>query len=66
LSNIPATPVLCPHFGFVLLVRSEVFTVVSITGVNLLREKDAREFSQFVNEKDRNGWMTQRGKLKTS
>jgi len=38
MSNIPATPVLCPHFGFVLLVRSEVFTVVSIAGVNLLRE----------------------------
>jgi hypothetical protein len=33
--DLPARPILSPHFGFKVLVGSEVFTVISIASVNL-------------------------------
>jgi len=33
--DLPSRPILSPHFGFKVLVGSEVFTVISIASVNL-------------------------------
>nr|AFK48272.1 unknown [Medicago truncatula] len=32
--SVPARPILSPHFGFKVLVGSEIFTVISIASVN--------------------------------
>jgi ketol-acid reductoisomerase len=36
--DLPASPILSPHFGFEVLVRLEVFTVVTIASINLLHK----------------------------
>ena len=37
--DLPSSPVFCPHFGFIVTVWLEVFTVETIAGINLSHDQ---------------------------